>query len=62
MSATTSVMSGLSGLASEKKAKAISPELQAELDAMPFYNVPEMECMHTLHFGRWVPISLFYGA
>lgn len=40
MSATTSVMSGLSGLASEKKAKTISPELQAELDAMPFYNVP----------------------
>lgn len=40
MSATTSVMSGLSGLTGEKKAKAISPEMQAELDAMPFYNVP----------------------
>lgn len=40
MSATTSVMSGLSGLTSDKKAKAISPEMQAELDAMPFYNVP----------------------
>lgn len=40
MSATASVMSGLSGLAGEKKPKVISPEMQAELDIMPFYNVP----------------------